>query len=287
MPWRPTCLHCVHAPLPYGGLPLRAASLRLQVQELIGKLHITKLEARDETSIDVMGCLNDRAQQTVRLKIDGDCAAARDAVGRLASLTLRKLQGTGAIFEFDIAKLPRFLLVTAQQKYMAVRPEGIAPHVHFRHIAAFSVAIMMAQAYELVNAYGCGSCLAFLETYLGGGKESDVSSDAISSSDSDDGDTRGAARGRDRGRRRSHNAAGGRTASSSSARATGKKAGGGRKEDGRMVQQERMSLFTSQEFTHMIGLVQKCEHAPRAPNALRICYLRTQWAYPCHAPPRR
>ena len=23
----------------------------------------------------------------------------------------------------------------------------------------------MAQAYELVNAYGCGSCLAFLDTY--------------------------------------------------------------------------------------------------------------------------
>ena len=90
-----------------------------------------------------MGVLNDRQQHTIMLAIEGECAMARDAVGRVYSSTLRKLHGL--IFETDLAKMPRFMLVQAQQKYMAVRPEGTKPHVHFRNIAAFSVAIMMSQ----------------------------------------------------------------------------------------------------------------------------------------------
>ena len=35
--------------------------------------------------------------------------------------------------------------MACMHRYMAVRPEGTAPHVHFRNIAAFSIAIMMAQ----------------------------------------------------------------------------------------------------------------------------------------------
>ena len=35
-----------------------------RVQEVITNLHITRLEVRDEQSIDVMGCLNERQQGT-------------------------------------------------------------------------------------------------------------------------------------------------------------------------------------------------------------------------------
>jgi ERCC4-related helicase len=126
-----------------GGVPTR----RGRVSRWL--LHC-RLEARDETSIDVMGCINQRKQETVKLKLEGDVAAARDAVGRVYSATLRRLHGL--IHETDITKLPRFLLVQSQQKYMAVGHEGTQQHVFYRNVAAFSIAIMMGQAYELVSA---------------------------------------------------------------------------------------------------------------------------------------
>ena len=70
-------------------------------------------------------------QQTIKLPLEGEVAAARDAVGRVYSSTLRRLHGL--IHETDITKLPRFMLVTAQQSYMAVRPEGVPSHVFFRN----------------------------------------------------------------------------------------------------------------------------------------------------------
>ena len=112
-------------------------------------------QARDETSIDVMGCLNERLQEVRKLPLVGECAAARDAVGRVYEKTIRRLHGL--LYETDIQKISRYALVQAQQRYIAVRPEGVAPHVHFRNTACFTVALMMAQAYELVSAYGCGS----------------------------------------------------------------------------------------------------------------------------------
>ena len=111
-----------------------------------------------------------------------------------------------------------------------MRPEGTPAHVHFRNIAAFSVAIMMAQAYELVNAYGCGSCIAFLASYLAQG-------DGGPDADDEFGDE-GLDEGEDAPVRKS-------------------KSAGGRKEDGRMLREARGALFATAEFTAMLAMLQR------------------------------
>ena len=102
--------------------------------------------------------------------------------------------------------------------------------MHFRNIAAFSVAIMMAQAYELVNAYGCGSCIAFLASYLAQG-------DGGPDADDEFGDE-GLDEGEDAPVRKS-------------------KSAGGRKEDGRMLREARGALFATAEFTAMLAMLQR------------------------------
>jgi hypothetical protein len=94
-----------------------------KIQEVVTKLRIHRLEARDETSIDVMGCINERVQQTLKLPLEGDVAAARDAVGRVYSITLRRLHGL--VHETDIHKMPRFMIITAQVRGARV-PAGAA-----------------------------------------------------------------------------------------------------------------------------------------------------------------
>ena len=227
-----------------------------------------------------MKCLNAREQHKVLLPLSGEVAAARDAVGRVYGATLRRLHGL--IFETDIAKMPRFMLVTAQQKYMTL-PTGDTPkHVVFRNAAAFSVAIMMAQAYELVNAYGCGSCLAFLETYLGPEPVDGFASSGSEEGDSDeDEDVEGALRGRPDhgrlgGRGRSVQRSGGQGRNGGSAKVVGTKKASGkanRKEDGRMTAQERASLFASAEFATMSALVQRCAEGmshPKLPETVKL-----------------
>ena len=115
-----------------------------------------------------------------------------------------------------------------------MRPEGTPAHVHFRNIAAFSVAIMMAQAYELVNAYGCGSCIAFLASYLAqgdGGPDADVNVN-------DEFGDEGLDEGEDAPVRKS-------------------KSAGGRKDDGRMLREARGALFATAEFTAMLAMLQR------------------------------
>ena len=196
-----------------------------KLQEVISALRIHRLEARDEHSIDVMGVLNERQQQTIRLTISGGCADARDAVGRVYSGTLRRLHGL--VFETDVTKMPRFMLVTAQQRYVAVRPEGTPPHIHFKNIALFSLAIMMAQAYELINAYGCGSTAAFLSTYLGRAPTDDFDQhsggDSEDDDDDDDNAAAQAARGRGRGAGRGANGRGGGGGKAKAPKASGRK----------------------------------------------------------------
>ena len=111
-----------------------------------------------------------------------------------------------------------------------MRPEGTPAHVHFRNIAAFSVAIMMAQAYELVNAYGCGSCIAFLASYLAQGDGGPAADDEFGDEGFDEGE--------DAPVRKS-------------------KSAGGRKEDGRMLREARGALFATAEFTAMLAMLQR------------------------------
>ena len=210
-----------------------------RIQEIVTNLRIHRFEARDETSIDVIGCLNERVQETRVLPLSGPVLAARDAVGRVYERTLRKLQGFGGFYETDITKLSRYVLVQAQQRYSSVRPEGVPAHIHFRNCAGFTIAVMMAQAYELVSAYGCGSCLSFLSAYLA--PEGEGASD--DDSDAEDG------------------AAPKRKAGQSKAAA-----GKAKPRGGHMVQQERMSLFSSAEFEQMIGLVQRAEEGASHPK---------------------
>ena len=247
------CVQLLHARS--GGYRLLALSATPgqaadKVQEVVSALRISRLEARDESSIDVRGCLNERQQATTVVEMEGEVAAARDAVGRAYGVALRKLHGL--IFDTDVTRMPKFMLVSSQQKYIAVCPEGTAPHVHFRNIAAFSVAIMMAQAYELVNAYGCGSCLAFLETYLAQGAANDDASDDDDDDDDDEppAGRRGKAAAKPKGR-----------------------GGGGRKEDGRMLKEARGALFASDEFSQMAATVQRCADGvshPKLPQTVRL-----------------
>ena len=124
------------------------------------------------------------------------------------------------------------MLVSAQQKYIAVRPEGTPAHVHFRNIAAFSVAIMMAQAYELVNAYGCGSCIAFLASYLAQGDGGPAADDEFGDEGFDEGED-------------------------APVPVRKSKSAGGRKEDGRMLREARGALFATAEFTAMLAMLQR------------------------------
>ena len=64
-----------------------------RIQEVVSKLQIHKLEARDETSIDVMGCLNERVQEMRKVALTGEVAAARDMVAKVYSRLLQRLQG--------------------------------------------------------------------------------------------------------------------------------------------------------------------------------------------------
>ena len=213
-----------------------------RIQEVVKSLRIAiDSRARDETSIDVIGCLNERAQETRVLPLSGPVLAARDAVGRVYERTFAR-SGFGGFYETDITKLSRYVLVQAQQRYSSVRPEGVPAHIHFRNCAGFTIAVMMAQAYELVSAYGCGSCLSFLSAYLA--PEGEGASD--DDSDAEDG------------------AAPKRKAGQSKAAA-----GKAKPRGGHMVQQERMSLFSSSEFEQMIGLVQRAEEGASHPEARR------------------
>lgn len=113
-----------------------------------------------------------------------------------------------------------------------MRPEGTPAHVHFRNIAAFSVAIMMAQAYELVNAYGCGSCIAFLASYLAQGDGGPAADDEFGDEGFDEGED-------------------------APVPVRKSKSAGGRKEDGRMLREARGALFATAEFTAMLAMLQR------------------------------
>jgi hypothetical protein len=104
--------------------------------------------------------------------------------------------------------------------------------VHFRNIAAFSVAIMMAQAYELVNAYGCGSCIAFLASYLAQGDGGPAADDEFGDEGFDEGED-------------------------APVPVRKSKSAGGRKEDGRMLREARGALFATAEFTAMLAMLQR------------------------------
>ena len=203
-----------------------------RIQEVVTNLRISRLEARDETSIDVVGCLHERKQETVVLPLEDGVAAARDAVGRVYSKTLRRL--AGLVHETDISRLPRYLLVTAQRKYMSAGCDpSTAQHVFYRNVAAFSVAIMMGGAYELASVYGCGACLTFLLQYLECPDKPDF--------DDEMADEDGEARPRRRAKAKA-------------------------KPPGKMVKNERRSLFSSPEFESMLGLVQHCSDAASHPK---------------------
>ena len=88
-----------------------------QVQEVLTALHISRLEARDESCLDVRGCLNERLQQTVAVAMEGEVAAARDLVGVAYGLSLRKLQGL--VFETEVGRTPRSVLIACRVRVHA------------------------------------------------------------------------------------------------------------------------------------------------------------------------
>ena len=90
----------------------------------------------------------------------------------------------------------------------------------------------MAQAYELVNAYGCGSCIAFLASYLAQGDGGPAADDEFGDEGFDEGED-------------------------APVPVRKSKSAGGRKEDGRMLREARGALFATAEFTAMLAMLQR------------------------------
>lgn len=64
--------------------------------------------------------------------------------------------------------MTKYLLVTKQQALNAEAPgDSTRPaHLRFQQSAEFSMAILMASAYEQIVCYGSGACLAYLQQQL-------------------------------------------------------------------------------------------------------------------------
>ncbi|KAL1525757.1 hypothetical protein AB1Y20_020600 [Prymnesium parvum] len=135
------------------------------IQQVVRNLRISRLEARDEASVDVVGCFHQRATRICKCDLPDEYLAARDAVGRQYAHWLRRLRAVGMVYDSDPNKVTKFTLVQLQQKLNTEPPDParMAAHKAFLHSAEFSMAIMMASAYEQIVCYGSGACLAYLQ----------------------------------------------------------------------------------------------------------------------------
>ena len=90
-------------------------------------LRSSKLEARDESSVDVVGCFHQRKTQIYKTELPDEYITARDAVGGQYSVWLRRLHAVGKIWDSDPTKITKFALVQEQQKLNSVRRASRPP----------------------------------------------------------------------------------------------------------------------------------------------------------------
>ena len=95
---------------------------------------ISRLEVRDEQSVDVVGHLNTREERMVMVPPgdDADYLAARDAVAGLYGSLLRRLLGMGVThygMDQDPTKVAQYTLVQLNQSLMQTPPNGMQQHM--------------------------------------------------------------------------------------------------------------------------------------------------------------
>ena len=94
----------------------------LMVQQVVNNLQISKVEARDEQSVDVVGYLCDRAVQVLRVPPSATYLGARDAVANVFGSRLRELQQSGVLGDSDPMRVRPFTLLEAQRRLNAAPP---------------------------------------------------------------------------------------------------------------------------------------------------------------------
>ena len=106
----------------------------LRIQQVCTALMISRLEVRDEQSVDVVGHLNTREERMVMVPPgdDADYLAARDAVAGLYGSLLRRLLGMGVThygMDQDPTKVAQYTLVQLNQSLMQTPPNGMQQHM--------------------------------------------------------------------------------------------------------------------------------------------------------------
>lgn len=131
------------------------SGMRVDAQ-VIYNLRISKLEARDESSVDVVGCFHQRNTRIHTTKLPAEYVAARDSVsmpsarmhphrnllcnppaeagkcvgqvGQQYAYWLRRLHSVGLVYDTDPNKVTKYALVQLQQRLNTVRSMHMHPH---------------------------------------------------------------------------------------------------------------------------------------------------------------
>jgi len=131
-----------------------------RMQEVVSNLRISRIEARDEQSVDVVGCLKSRQMDKVVVQPTAEYLAGRAAALEAYRALLRKLRESGVGVGDDPAKVRRYSLLTKQKELAAAPPAGMEQHHVYRAQAHLTVAMMVAQGVELASSHGCSSAIA-------------------------------------------------------------------------------------------------------------------------------
>lgn len=142
-----------------------------RMQEVVSNLRISRIEARDEQSVDVVGCLKSRQMDKVVVQPTAEYLAGRAAALEAYRALLRKLRESGVGVGDDPAKVRRYSLLTKQKELAAAPPAGMEQHHVYRAQAHLTVAMMVAQGVELASSHGCSSAIAHFRRRSGGCSE--------------------------------------------------------------------------------------------------------------------
>jgi len=138
-------------------LSLRCAGLRVlalsatpgsdpaSIQQVVSNLRIARLEARDEHSVDVVGCLHRRIVDKLLVAPTAPFVAARNAALELLRAYLHKLRQTGVAVEAEPSKARRYTLLRLQQELGVAPPAHMQKHQVFRAQAMLSVGMLLAR----------------------------------------------------------------------------------------------------------------------------------------------
>jgi len=130
------------------------------MQEVVTNLGISRIEARDEHSIDVIGCLRQRTVDKMIVDTTAEYVDGRAATLEAFRAILQRLRSVGVAVGDDPNRVRRFMLLQKQKDLAVNPPQGMEQHTVFRGQAYLGVAMMLAQGVELASSHGCASALA-------------------------------------------------------------------------------------------------------------------------------